>query len=275
MFKTRPSRAMQIGAAALIGLAACATAARAEEIRIGGTGSALGTMQLLASAYVERHPRISAVVLPSLGTSGGIKALRAGAIQIALSSRPLKDTEASAGAVATEYGRTPFIFATGSTNKLSSITTSKLAEIYAGKAEQWPDGSKIRLVLRPVGDSDTETIKSMSPAMRDAKTAAEQRPGMLFTVTDQDTADSIEKVPGALGPSTLALMLSEKRAFKALALDGVVPDAQSITDGRYPLFKTMFMITGANPSPAVQGFVAFVRSPAGREILAKTGHWVR
>jgi hypothetical protein len=41
-------------------------------------------------------------------------------------------------------------------------------------------------------------------AMRDAKSAAEQCRVMLFTVTDQETASAIEKVPGALGPSTLA-----------------------------------------------------------------------
>lgn len=111
--------------------------------------------------------------------------------------------------------------------------------------------------------------------MRDAKTAAEQRKGMLFAVTDQEAADNLEKIPGSLGPATLALVLSEKRSLKVLALDGVAPSAQSIADGSYPLYKQMFIVTGAAPSPAVRSFVDFVRSPAGRDILVQTGHAVK
>lgn len=256
-------------------LALCAAAVRAEEIKIGGTGAALGTMRLLSDAYVKRQAGATFTVLPSMGSSGGIKAVLGGAIEIGVSARPLKDAEKQAGGTEVEYGRTPFVFATLGGNKASALTTENLAAIYAGKLDAWPDGSRIRLVLRPLGDIDSEIIKSISPALREAKAMAEQRKGMLFTVTDQDTADSLEKVPGALGPTTLALVLSEKRAIKVLTLDGVVPSATAIADGSYPLYKQMFIVTRAKPSPAVQGFVAFVRSAAGREILDQTGHWVK
>lgn len=249
--------------------------AQAQEIRIGGTGSALGTMQVLARAYGETRPAAKITVLPSMGSSGGIKALQAGAIQIAVSSRPLSEAESQAGAVAVEYGRTPFVFATSASNRAAGIKTQDLVDFYAGKVDEWPDGSKLRLVLRPIGDSDGETIKSISPAMRDAKVAAERRQGMVFTVTDQDTARSIETVPGALGPSTLALLLSEKRTLKALALDGVVPSAQTLANGSYPLSKQMLIVTGPKTPPDAQAFVAYVRSAAGRDILQQTGHWVK
>ena len=254
---------------------AAAVAVQAQEIKIGGTGASLGTMQVLAQAYAKTQADAKITVLPSMGSGGGIKAVLAGAIQIGVSSRPLSEAESKAGAVAIEYGRTPFVFATTAASKATGITTQNLADFYAGKVDQWPDGSKLRLVLRPIGDSDSELIKAMSPAMREAKSAAEQRKGMVFTVTDQDTASSIEKVPGALGPSTLALMLSEERALKALTLDGVVPSAENIANGRYPLFKQLLIVTGPKTPPEAQAFVSFVRSGAGREILAQTGHWVK
>lgn len=252
-----------------------AAAAQAQEIKIGGTGAALGTMQLLAQAYAKSQADARITVLPSMGSGGGIKAALAGAIQIGVSSRPLSDAESKAGAEAVEYGRTPFVFATAAASKVTGITTQNLVDFYAGKVNEWPDGSKLRLVLRPIGDTDTETIKAISPAMRDAKLAAEQRKGMVFTVTDQETADGIEKVSGGLGPSTLALILSEKRALKALALDGVVPSAQTLANGSYPLYKQLLVVTGPKTPPEAQAFVAFVRSTAGREILRQTGHWVK
>jgi phosphate transport system substrate-binding protein len=250
-------------------------AVQAQEIKVGGTGAALGTMHLLAQAYAKSKPDSKVTVLPSMGSGGGIKAVLAGAIQVAVTSRPLSDAEVNAGAVAIEYGRTPFVFATAAANSVTGITTPNLVDYYAGKVEEWPDGEKLRLVLRPIGDSDSEAIKAMSPAMRDAKSAAEQRRGMLFTVTDQETASAIEKVPGALGPSTLALLKSEKRALKALALDGVAPTTQNIANGRYPLSKQLLMVTGPRTLPAAHAFVSFIRSAAGREILEQNGHWVK
>jgi phosphate transport system substrate-binding protein len=252
-----------------------AASANAEDIRIGGTGAGLGTMRLLAEAYARSHPNTRIAVLPSIGSSGSIKAVLSGAIQIGLSSRPLTEDEVKAGAVGVEYGRTPLVFATSMTTKTGGLTTQNLVDIYAGKTEQWPDGTKIRLLLRPIGDSDSKLIKNMSPAMREATRAAEQRKGMSFTVTDQDTANNIEKVPGALGPSTLALILSEKRQVKVLTLNGIAPDAKSIADGSYPLYKQLLLITGPKtPAPAHE-FVTFVRSAAGREILSQAGHWVK
>lgn len=259
---------------ALFALAATA-GAQAQEIKIGGTGSALGTMQLLAKAYSATQSSAKITVLPSTGSSGGIKALQAGAIQIAVSSRPLNEAESKSGLVAVEYGRTPFVFATSTSNRATGIKTQDLVDFYAGKSAAWADGSKLRLVLRPVGDSDSESIKSISPAMRDALTTAEQRQGMLFTVSDQDTAQSIETIAGALGPSTLALLLSEKRALKALALDGVIPSAQTLANGSYRLSKQMLIVTGPKTSPEAQAFVTFVLSAAGRDILQQTGHWVK
>lgn len=252
-----------------------AMAAQAQVLKIGGTGAGLGTMQLLAQAYAKTRPDARITVLPSMGSGGGIKAVVAGAIQIGVSSRPLSEAESKAGAAAVEYGRTPLVFATAATNKVTGITTQKLVDFYAGTVEEWPDGSKARLVLRPIGDSDSETIKALSPAMREAKSAAEHRKGMVFTVSDQETADAIEKVSGALGPSTLALLISEKRTLKALALDGVVPNAQTIANGSYPLFKQLLIVTGPKTPPDAHAFVEFVQSVAGREILRQTGHWVK
>ena len=109
--------------------------------------------------------------------------------------------------------------------------------------------------------------------MREATHAAEQRKGMSFAISDQDTANNIEKIPGALGPSTLALLLSEKRHVKVLTFNGIAPAAKSIADGSYPLYKQLLLITGPKTIPAAHEFVAFVRSAAGREILVQTGHW--
>jgi phosphate transport system substrate-binding protein len=244
----------------------------ASVIRIGGTGSALGTMALLAEAFKKTQPQASIVVLPSLGSGGGIMALQASAIDIALSSRPLKSGERSQDFVAIEYARTPLVFATASRMNVAAITTPELVAIYSGERKTWPDGRALRLVLRPDTESNTDILKSISPEMKQAVTAAQTRKGMIMAPTDKDNADSIENIPGALGMTTLAQIISEKRGLQVMTFNGVTPSLRALADGKYPYYKPLSMVTALQPSALTHQFVAFVSSAAGREILQRNGH---
>ena len=246
----------------------------AQEIKIGGTGNALGTMRLLGEAFQKKHPQIKVVVLSSMGSSGAVKAVPRGAIDIGLTSRSLAAHERVADEVSLEYARTPTVFAVSTKTKATAISVQQVADIYAGKLERWPDGTPIRPVLRQPGDDNTRQIRALSPLIEKALVAAEQRPGLAFAFTDQEAAEQIEKIPGALGVTTLALIRSEDRSLRALSLNGVEPSVENTGNGKYPIIKNFFMITKSAPSPAAQQFMAFVRSPEGRQILEQTGHWV-
>lgn len=259
----------------VLATAACLPHARAEEIKIGGTGAGLATMRLLADAFVKTHPDTSIRVLPSIGSSGGIAAVAAGAIQLAVSSRDLTAAERQQGLTAVEYGRTPFVIAVSTINPVSGLTLLQLADIYSGRTTKWPDGTRTRIVLRPPSDADSAMIRNMSPEMEKAKKQAEARPGMLFAVTDQDAQDNIEKITGALGGTSLAQLMAEERHLKALALDGVQPSPQNLANGSYPYAKVMLLVAGPKTPPAAQRFAEFARSPTGREILRRIGYWVR
>ncbi len=246
----------------------------AEAIKIGGTGNALGTMRLLGDAFGKQNPDTKVTVLPSVGTSGAIKAVPKGALDIGLSSRPLTDEEGKLGAVAVEYARTPLVFAVATKSQVKAITLDQVADIYSGKLVNWPDGSQIRPVLRQVGDDNTRQIKLMSAAIDKALSAAEQRPGMPFATTDQEAADKTESIPGALGVTTLSLINSEDRPLRALTLNGVEPTVANGSSGKYLYVKRFFLITQSQKSAAVKRFIAFIESPAGREILSRAGHWL-
>ncbi len=249
-------------------------AAAAEEIKIGGSGTALATIRILADAFSRQNPDFRATLVPNLGSSGGVKALAGGAIDLAGTSRPLKADERALGIAEIEYGRTPFVFAVSAKSRVTAITRRDLAEIYAGKMASWPDGSPIRIVLRPVSDIDTDIVKSMSPEMGQALSVAQRRRGVAFSMTDSDAVNDIERIAGAIGPSSLALLISEKRALVPLTLDGVEPTAANIASGAYLYYKRLFLVTGANSPAAAQRFIAFTQSPVGRKILAQTGHWI-
>ncbi|MFY9329860.1 MAG: substrate-binding domain-containing protein [Georgfuchsia sp.] len=248
--------------------------AAAEELIIGGTGAALGTMRLLGNEFTVANQDVRIKIMPSLGSGGGVKAVIDGAIGLAVTSRPLNESERKLGAVETEYARTPFVFAVSTKSQVTAIGSAELAAIYAGKKVTWPDGTPVRIVLRPSSDIDTAIVRSLSPEIDSAYSVAQTRAGVRSSVNDQDAADDLERIPGVIGPSTLALILSEKRALRALKFNGREPTAQNGASGAYPYYKRLFFVTGAQRSPAVERFIAFVQSPAGQKILARNGQWI-
>ncbi len=243
----------------------------AEPIRAGGTGAASRTIALLAEAYQRRTPGAQIVVLPSIGSRGAKKGVISGDLDVGFSAEPPSPAEAEQGLVALEYARTALVFATAE-GATQAMTSQALIEAYAGKLARWPDGRRLRLILRPVGDSDNGILRNISPRFREAVEAALKRDGMLIAATDQEAADATASVPGALGTTTLALIVAEKRPLTPLALDGVTPSMKTIASGAYPHTKTIYVITRHQESrPAVAGFARFLQTPEARAIVAGTG----
>jgi phosphate transport system substrate-binding protein len=164
------------------------------------------------------------------------------------------------------------VFAVGSSNKAEDVTSAQLLDIYRGRMSVWADGTRIRLVLRPPSVSDTMFLKELSPDWKKAMAELETKPGMIIVATAQEAADRVEKTPGAVTTSTINLIVTEKRAMKALRIDGVAPTSNNVSDGRYRYFKPVILVTLPKASAIVQSFVAFVHSNAGRDILVRTGH---
>jgi phosphate transport system substrate-binding protein len=248
--------------------------AAADTIKIGGTGASMGALRALAGAFKKSHPVKDFVFVYGLGSAGARDALLARAIDVAVTSQPGNRPENMPDATIIKYGQSPFIFATSKSNSASGLTDEEVLAIYSGKVTAWPNGKRLRVILRPDTDSDTVVLKSISPAMEQAVKTALRREGMKLAITDQDSADAIEGTPGAIGTSTLGLILSEKRSLKALALNGLAPSARSLGDRLYPYFKTFYMIAKSPLPEGARQFILFVRSRAGREILARLGHWI-
>lgn len=263
-----------IGAALLAGGMSAATAAAETIIKIGGTGGALGAMKQLAKEYEKKHPEISIRILPSLGSTGGIKAVLGGGLDLALASRPLKGEERQQGAVEEEYARSPFVFITNIRVNKKDVSTRELEKFYNDPAACWPDGSRIRLILRPEKDFDSTLISRISPGMSKAVKSALARPGMIMAISDQESTDALAKTPGALGGATLSEIISENRAVNMLSFNGVKPSVKGMTNKSYPLFKSFYLVTTPKSPAEARQFAKFVRSSAAEKILTKTGNMV-
>jgi phosphate transport system substrate-binding protein len=241
-------------------------------IKVGGTGSALGIMKLLAEEYEKSHPGVRVRIMPSLGSTGGIKSLLGGGIDVGLASRPLEETERRQGALEQEYARSPFVFITHPGVNKKDVTIRELEGFYSNPAASWPDGRRIRLILRPEKDIDSKMIRNLSPGMEQAVKAALARPGMILAVTDQESTDAVAQTPGSLGGATLNEIISGNLKLNVLSFNGVESHARTMANSSYPLFKTFYLVTTLKSSAEARQFVEFVRSPSAGRILKRTGH---
>ncbi len=248
------------------------THATAATVSIGGTGAAVGTMRLLGKAFEQVQSQHAVRVFDSLGTTGGVMALRSGRLDIAVTSRNITPAEEEGGLVARKYGTTAFIFVSHPDTAPLPLTPERIAEIYTDQFAAWPDGKPLRLVLRPLSDADTRQLGRISPEVEHAVAAAHAREGMIMAVTDIESADQVETTPGAFATSTLAVILSEGRHVTVHPMDGTLPSQESLAKGSYPLVRDLYMFTYRQPSDAAGEFLTFVSSPPGAEILRATGH---
>ncbi len=243
-------------------------------LKIGGTGAAIATITQVAAAFQKKHPEVRFVFPPSLGSAGGIKAVSAGALDVGLNSRPLTAAERGHGLVVAEYARTPLLLVTSYKGAGVNFTLKQIASLYNGEIQRYPDGTPLRIIMRPEVEIDTHLVRGLSPEIDAAIQRAQLWEGMAIAVTDHDNAQMLEKTRGAIGWMTMAQLISEGLELTPLPLDTIVPNQTNFASGKYPLFRTFSVVTGPHPSPLAKAFLEFLTSAEGRAILLRNGQFV-
>ena len=257
-------------------LSAAPAIVRAEEtIRINGSGSGLEMMRPLIDSYRKNQRGIAFVMEKPLGSSGAIKALAAGYLDIALTSKNLKPEDAASGLKVRHYGKTPLAIVTNVGNVKKDISTKELEDIYSGAIKQWPSGELVRPILRPNEDIDTKILQGLSHGMGEAITKANQQRGMITAITDPESNDAVAKTAGSIGASGLSGVLSVKGKLNVLSLNGIQPTPKNLANGSYPLVKEINFVVTEKLSAAAARFLDFVYSEKGRAIAEKAGVFVK
>lgn len=245
--------------------------AASQSIQIGGTGAGLGTMTALADAFAASRPDVAITVLPSLGSSGGVHALVEGAVDIAVTARPLKPAEAENDLREMHLASSPFMLVT-SHGDPDRIEPDALAGIFSNPVASWSDGTPILIILRPESDSTNDMLHRYFSGMDQALAAARLRPDVPMAATDQDNIKLAQRLPGSLTAASLTQIVTEDADLRALPLDDVEPTLENLASGAYPPRVDLYLIVRNGNEEMVASFVDYIRSEAGRRVLRATGN---
>ncbi len=242
---------------------------QAESLLVGGTGSAEPILNLLFAEFAKQEPTIQTrVIHPALGSGGGVNAVMANKIDLAVVSREAKPEEKAKIGRQFVWCKTPFVMVSNGGQRPNGYTADELAKVYQGSLSTWDDGKPIRLILRDINDSDSAVLKKMSPAMEAAVKAANQRPGMVFGSDDLETLDIETRTFGSLGPSNLGVLHNTGSRLQVLSLNGVTPSLANLQNGTYPWHKILVVMLPLKASPAAEKFARFLQSEKVAAILS-------
>jgi phosphate transport system substrate-binding protein len=239
-------------------------------LRLGGTGGGLGLQRILVEAYRASTPQVDAKILPSLGSAGGIRALAEGALDLAFSGRPLTADEAKLGLVQRRLLRSPLVVITSNKN-VSSVTNDELAKYFANVLHTWPDGSPVRVILRPKSEVSFQVLGDRFSNIAAAIEQARRRPELPVATTDQQNFSLAETLTGSLALGLLTQVKTEPGRFHPLQLDGIEPTIANLRSGKYACSCDFYAITRGDAAQPVVKFAAFIDSARGRDIVQQYG----
>lgn len=245
--------------------------ALAQTITLSASPTGSEVAEHLGAAFTEVYPQYQFKQLPA-GGNGSIRALKDGALDIAIVSQPLSSYEiAVLGGASIKIASSPYVFASHRKAETMQLTRKILADIYAGKLENWPSGQRIRLILSQ-GRSDNAFLKNISQEMDSALEIALGRPGMSVGKNTDDVAKRIEVIENTFGALPLYAIESRSGQVKLHPVDGVMPTLQSLKDRTYPFSKPLYALVRKDAHAGVHLFLTFIHSSKGMAVLEKHGY---
>ena len=264
--------AATIFAALMLGPAQSALAG--ENIIIDGSTTVGPIAKAFAEFYKESHPDVNITISES-GSGNGVKSLINKACNIANLSRFMKDSEFKSCVangvlpVAHVVAFDGLAVIVNPKNKIRSLTMSDIAAIYTGKITNWKqlggDDAKIVVVSRDTNSGTYETFNELvlkkAKIVKDAEYVGSN--GQARTRVNT-TKDAIAYVGLGFVDDTV----------KPLSVEGILPNAKSITSGKYPIARPLFMFTNGYPKMGgdIFNFVTLHLTGEGREIISDLGY---
>lgn len=150
-------------------------------------------------------------------------------------------------------------------NPINNLSTRQVKDIFKGRITNWKQvGGKdapIELFVRQ------GKISGVGYAIRQ----------YLFENSDEDfVTDHVVKSSGPLEKAVeknanaigiTGVSSARKRNAKILAFDGKTPTYENVKDGKYGLYRPLYLVTSPAPNKLVREFIEYAESEEGKQIM--------
>lgn len=270
---------------------------RASENEVNGTpGSSASTyiqnkgsdtIVNLALAWAERyqkdHPEVRISVTGG-GSGTGIASLINGTVDIANASRAIKQEEIDEaleqGIEPVEHviARDAIAVIVHPENPVKELTMAQVSRIFRGEVNNWKElGGEDRPIVRVSRETNSGThVYFLEAVVRlgDGKNKEIFSADTLLLPSSEGIISEVSDNPNAIGYDGLGYVTPHVKVLGIAEQAGepyVLPSAQSVNDGTYPIARDLYMYTAKNPSAVVLKYLDWIRSADAQAIVTQLG----
>jgi phosphate transport system substrate-binding protein len=245
------------------------------------------TLVNLALAWAEKYHQLNPDVEISVtggGSGTGIAALINGTVDIANASRQIKVEEIQQAKdnginpVENVVARDAIAIIVNPENPISHLTIQQLSDIYSGIINNWEEvGGENRVIVRLSRETNSGThVFFLENVIRlgdpNNKTLF-STDTLLLPSSEGITAETRDN-PNAIGYDGLGYVTSDVKVI-SVGRDAsgpfVMPSAESVNNGQYPIARDLYMYTNGEPMGAILDYINWIISADAQAIVAQLG----
>ncbi len=250
------------------------------DIIIAGSSTVYPLTERMKERF-EEDGYTDTIVDESVGTGAGFERFCvAGNTDISNASRAIRPAEVEA---CQKIGRTPIEFRVGTdalvvvvsqaNDFLTDLTLEELAIAFS-TAETWSDvraGLSDEPILRYAAGTESGTFDYFVEEVFDDDPAPLLAASSLrLSEDDNELVRGVEANPNAIGFFGFAYFLENSEKLRTIAIEGIMPEAQTAEDGTYPLARPLFIYSDAETfarKPQVAAFINYYLTHVNEYIL--------
>jgi phosphate transport system substrate-binding protein len=249
------------------------------DIRTAGSSTVFPLTERMANRFRDEG-FAGNITVDSIGTGAGFERFCAAESDIANASRPIDEDEIAA---CQANGREPLEFRVGTdalaivvspeNDWVTEVTAEQLAQLF-GAAATWSDVNPdwpAEPIGRFIPGTDSGTFDYFVEEIFDEDQAPILSAANLqMSEDDSVLVEGVANSPYGIGFFGYAYYAENAGALKVLAVDGVLPSQENVTNTSYPLARPLFIYSTADimrDKPQVAAFINFYLSYVNEEIV--------
>lgn len=252
-------------------------------IQVKGSDTIGGELGPALARAFERQ-RSARVEVEALGSATAFVGLFDGSADIGASSRPIRPNELKR---AEELGLELREFAIGydgiaivvhRDNPLNQITVEQASAVFQGTTRDWSElggeAGPIRVVSRPSYSGTHSFFRDKVLRLGDANGPEDFGVTTEYVEKNDSIVEVLKEDPHAISYVGLGWVNADMKVLAVALGEGmpaVVPNAVSVRDGTYPVYRPLLMYTRGQPTGEVARLLRFIFSSVGQRIVEEHG----